>query len=152
MRDFSLSGLLRLRRLQQNAAGGELLRARSRASELAAQRTHVRDAVLGAGNDSDSIATMHAIAAARASTSSMLADLSVLEADASRNVEAAVREHAATRRAVLSLEKLEERHRAEQRTEELRAEQIVLDELAVRGVTRDIEEDAVDGPEHGDRG
>jgi flagellar FliJ protein len=151
VRDFSLSGLLRLRRLQQNAAGGELLRARSRASELAAQRTHVRDAVLGAGDDSDSIATMHAIAAARSSTSSMLADLSVLEAEASRTVDAAAREHAATRRAVLSIEKLEERHRIEERIEELRNEQNVLDELALRGTPR-AQHDALDDPERGDRG
>jgi flagellar protein FliJ len=45
-RDFSLAGLLRLRRLQEDESAGRLLRARSRASELAAQRTHVRDSLL----------------------------------------------------------------------------------------------------------
>ena len=46
MADFSLAGLLRLRRRQEDQAAGTLLRARSRASELAARRTGVRDAML----------------------------------------------------------------------------------------------------------
>ena len=149
MREFSLAGLLRLRKLQQDAAGGSLLRARSRASELAAQRTHVRDAMLGAGQDSDSISTMHAIAAARASTSSMLTDLSVLESEAQHGVDAALREHAIARRAVLSVEKLEARHREQARLEELRDEQKTLDELSLRGPLTGHAADApADGSAH----
>lgn len=132
MRDFSLSGLLRLRRLQQDQAGANVLRARSRASELAAQRTHVREAMLGRDNDAADISTMHAIAAARASTSSMLADLAALEIAAQGAVDEATREHALARRAVLSIEKLETKHIDAARSEELRAEQNTLDELSMR--------------------
>lgn len=133
-RDFSLAGLLRLRRLQEDESAGRLLRARSRASELAAQRTHVRDSL--ADDEAVSVESMHAISAARASTSSMLADLKNLELEQSAEVDRAAVEHEAARAQTLALEKLEERHAAEQAAEELRAEQTVLDELAGRSRLR----------------
>ncbi|WP_286278495.1 flagellar FliJ family protein [Naasia aerilata] len=129
-RDFSLAGLLRLRRLQEDESAGRLLRARSRASELAAQRTHVRDSLVD--DEAVSVESMHAISAARASTSSMLADLKNLELEQDAEVARAAAEHAAARAQTLALEKLEERHAEEQAAEELRAEQTVLDELAGR--------------------
>lgn len=132
MAEFSLSGLLRLRRRQENDAAGSLLRARSRASELAAQRTGVRDALLDQSDEPTSIESVHAISAARASTSSMLADLHGLEREQSAEVDRAAAEHAAARARRIALEKLEERHAAAQAAEALRAEQLVLDELAGR--------------------
>jgi flagellar FliJ protein len=130
--DFSLAGLLRLRRRQEDQAAGTLLRARSRASELAAQRTGVRDAMIQQPEEAGSIESLHAIAAARASTSSMLADLLTLQHDQDADVERARAAHDQARAARLALEKLETRHAAEQAAAELRAEQAVLDELAGR--------------------
>jgi flagellar FliJ protein len=129
-RDFTLAGLLRLRRLQEDESAGRLVRARSRASELAAQRTHVRDSLVE--DEAVSIESLHAISAARASTSSMLADLKNLEVEQSAEVQRAASEHAAARAQTLALEKLEERHAEQQAAEELRAEQTVLDELTGR--------------------
>ncbi|MCU1570971.1 MAG: hypothetical protein JWR33_1712 [Naasia sp.] len=132
MAEFNLAGLLRLRRRQENEAAGGLLRARSRASELAAQRTGVRDALLDQTDAPASIESVHAISAARASTSSMLADLHSLEREQGAEVDRAATSHAAARARRIALEKLEERHAAARATEVLRAEQLVLDELAGR--------------------
>src|SRR5215218_3154731 len=135
MADFSLAGLLGLRRRQEDQAAGALLRARSRASELAAQRTGVRDAMLGQIEEVGSIEAMHAIAAARASTSSMLADLRTLEIDQDAEVERARAAHEQARAARTAIEKLETRHAEAERTAELRTEQAVLDDLAGRAHT-----------------
>lgn len=136
MADFSLAGLLRLRRRQEDQAAGTLLRARSRASELAAQRTGVRDAMLEQPEDVGSIEALSAIAAARASTSSMLADLRGLQVEQDAEVERARAAHDKARAARIALEKLEIRHAEEQAAAELRAEQTVLDELAGRPSSR----------------
>ncbi len=136
MPDFSLSGLLRLRRRQEDQAAGHLLRARSRASELAAQRTGVRDAMLEQPDEAGSIETLHAIAAARASSSSMLADLQTLQLEQDAEVELARAAHEKARAARMALEKLEKRYAEEQASADLRAEQAVLDELAGRPSSR----------------
>jgi flagellar protein FliJ len=130
--DFSLSGLLRLRRRQEDQAAGALLRARSRASELAAQRTGVRDAMLTETGEIGSIEALHAIAAARASTSSMLADLRTLELDQDAEVQRARAAHEKARADRKAIEKLEARHAAAEAADALRAEQAVLDDLAGR--------------------
>ena len=132
MADFSLTGLLRLRRRQEDQAAGNLLRARSRASELAAQRTHVRDSMLDQGDEVASIEALHAVSAARASTSSMLADLRTLELQQHEEVERARAAHARARADRMAIEKLETRHDAEQAAERLRTEQAELDEIAGR--------------------
>lgn len=132
MAEFSLAALLRLRRRQENDAAGSLLRARSRASELAAQRTGVREAMLEQTDQPTSIESVHAISAARASTASMLADLRGMEQEQSAEVERAAAEHAEARARRIALEKLEERQAQAAAAEALRAEQLVLDELAGR--------------------
>lgn len=131
--DFSLGGLLRLRRRQEDQAAGHLLRARSRASELAAQRTHVRESLLEQDGEVQSVETMHAISAARASTSSMLADLRGLAVEQDGEVERARSAHAKARADRMAIEKLEARHDAEQEATRLRQEQAALDEIGGRG-------------------
>lgn len=132
MADFTLAGLLRLRRRQEDQAAGNLLRARSRASELAAQRTHVRESMLDSGDEVASVEAMHAVSAARASTSSMLADLRTLELQQEEEVERARAAHATARADRKAIEKLGTRHDAEQVAERLRLEQAALDEIAGR--------------------
>jgi len=135
MADFSLAGLLRLRRRQEDQAAGALLRARSRASELAAQRTGVRDAMLGQDEEIGSVEALHAIAAARASTSSMLADLRTLEADQHAAVERARAAHEKARADRKAIEKLEARHAVAEAAAAVRADQAVLDDLGGRSRT-----------------
>jgi len=127
---FSLAGLLRLRRLREDQAAAEVGRARSRASELAADRHQLIDSLSDHGHEARDVRGIAAISAARASTSTMLADLEGLRRTQEEIVARAEAEHIAARRATLSVEKLEERHEVEARGEELRTEQALLDELA----------------------
>jgi flagellar FliJ protein len=131
---FSLAGLLRLRRLKEDQAAAEVGRARSRASEIAAERHQLIGTLADRGHEARDVRGIAAISAARASTSTMLADLEGLRRTQEEILARAEAEHRAARRATLSVEKLEERHDALTHAEELRAEQGVLDELA--GQTR----------------
>jgi flagellar FliJ protein len=127
---FSLAGLLRLRRLKEDQAAAEVGRARSRASEIAAERHQLIGALSDRGHDARDVRGIAAISAARASTSTMLADLEGLRRTQEEILARAEAEHRAARRATLSVEKLEERHVVQARADELRVEQGVLDELA----------------------
>lgn len=132
MPGFSLAALLRLKRLREDQAAFEVGRARSRASELAAERHQLIDRLSDHGHDARDVRAIAAISAARASTSVALADLEALRLTVERSLEAAAAVHRAARRDTRVLEKLEERHAELARIEELRAEQTVLDELAGR--------------------
>ena len=70
MTDFSLAGLLRLRRLREEAATATVNRARSRASELAAERHQLVGALADRGHDAKDVRGISAISAARAFSSS----------------------------------------------------------------------------------
>jgi flagellar FliJ protein len=141
---FSLVNLLRLKRLREDQAANEVGRARSRASELAAQRHQLIDRLGDHGHDARDVRGIAAISAARASTSVMLADLEALRITVERSVEAAEAAHRAARRDTRMLEKLEERAAEAARVEELRVEQLALDELAARARARFLER-ATDG-------
>lgn len=73
-----------------------------------------------------------AIAAARASTSTMLAELQALQITQQARVDEAAAAHREARREVKTIEKLEERHIDAERAEALRVDQIAIDELASR--------------------
>lgn len=133
---FRLAGLLRLRKLQEENVRAEL--ARTRATELRRRQAEqrVRNVLGESAVDATSAETVQSIAAARASSSSMLGELDALLAQdvvATAEAEAA---HAAARARTVQIEKLEERHVARERAAGLRAEQLVLDEAAAR-VNRD---------------
>jgi flagellar FliJ protein len=144
MAGFSLAALLRLKRLQEDQAANEVGHARSRASELAAQRHQLIDRLSDHGHDARDVRGIAAISAARASTSVMLADLEALRITLERSVEAAEAAHQAARRDTRMLEKLEERAVEADRVEALRLEQLALDELAARARARFLER-ATDG-------
>ena len=129
---FGLAGLLRLRKLKEERAASEMVRTRSRASELAQERHQLLDQLGDHGHDARDVRGIAAISAARASTSTMLADLEALVVSQQLLVAQAEQHHRAAMREVRTVEKLEERHVAEQRVTELRAEQTALDELAGR--------------------
>jgi flagellar FliJ protein len=129
---FSLAGLLRIRRLKEERAAYEITRARSRASELANERHQLIDQLADHGHEAKSVRGIHAISAARASTSTMLSDLEALSLTQRAHVAEAEEQHRVARREVRTVEKLEERHDEAERAEELRAEQTMVDELAAR--------------------
>lgn len=129
-RQFPLAGLLRLRKMQEDQAAAGVSRAASRArtasERRAAARTELGDSSAAAGSS----AALLAIAAARASSQSMLADLDALETVADEQLAQARTDYTQARRTAVGLEKLEGRHHAERAAAELAAEQGVLDEIA----------------------
>lgn len=132
MAAFGLAALLRIRRLKEERAAYEMVRSRSRASELAQERHQLIDQLGDHAHEAKDVRGIHALSAARASTSTMLADLEALSIIQQRLVDEAAEQHQAARKDVRTIEKLEERFDEETRETELRAEQTVLDELAAR--------------------
>lgn len=128
---FPLAGLLRVRGAQERMAAEELSRAgAARAAAEAAEQ----DAVTGLaqiGDRIDDAATLLAMAAARASGRSALADLQTLSALRRAEELEARTAHVEARRELKGLERLEDAHRTEAAAAELRSEQMTLDEIAV---------------------
>lgn len=129
---FGLAGLLRLRKLGEERAAHEMVRARSRASELAGERHQLLDQLSDHGHEARDVRGIAAISAARASSATMLADLEALVQSQRIAVAEAEQRHRDAKRGVRAVEKLEERFDETQRAELLRAEQTALDELAGR--------------------
>ncbi|MCC3276458.1 MULTISPECIES: flagellar export protein FliJ [unclassified Arthrobacter] len=129
-RTFPLAGLLRLRQMQQERAAGELAAANVREKETVQARTEAYSALESSNSQAMDSATLIAIAAARASSRSMLADLNALGARRTAEVEAARAEFSAARARSVGLEKLEGKYAAAEAAEDLRTEQNILDELA----------------------
>lgn len=132
-RNFTLAGLLRLRRLQEDEAASTLASANRTAGLHADRQRAARHELDSTTSEASGTPALLAVAAARASARSMLASLDAL---AIEHQEAAAEAHEAylqARLKAVGIEKLETRHQTAVRGEALRAEQIGLDELALRG-------------------
>jgi flagellar FliJ protein len=105
---------------------------RSRAGQVAARQRAARAELIGIANVDGSSEGLSWVAAARASTSSNLAELDALEAEWQLRMEDARRKYSDAKAAAASLEKLEERHNLAVLAEDNRSEQLVVDEIAVR--------------------
>ncbi|MCQ1988072.1 flagellar FliJ family protein [Arthrobacter sp. zg-Y844] len=129
-RAFPLAGLLRLRQLQQDRAAGELAAANVRMREIREARAEAYNSLETSHSEAVDAATMNAIAAARASSRSMLADLNALDTRHAAEVETARAEFSSARARSVGLEKLEGKFAEAEAAEDLRTEQTILDELA----------------------
>jgi flagellar FliJ protein len=136
-RAFPLAGLLRLRHLQQDQAAGDLAAANSRLRENSVVRDRARAALGGSPAEATSVEALYAVAAARASTRGMLADLDALGRRHAAAAQQAQTVFDAARAQALSLEKLELRHSHAVTVEEQHEEQIVIDEIASTSWHRD---------------
>jgi flagellar export protein FliJ len=134
-RDFSLAGLLRVRGIQERAAAQRLSRAVIDARHTEARDRQLRSALAGEGTDAVDVRSLAALAAARGASRSMLAELTALAAVQSQSVDEARAEHADARRAERGLDRLADAHAVRERTDELRAEQAEIDEIASRSKT-----------------
>jgi flagellar FliJ protein len=132
-RQFPLAGLLRLRQLREDEAAGSLAAANERLRASRTRTDGVSDALDGTDLNPAESASLYAVAAARASARSTLADLHALEAQLQADQERAQDHYRAARAATVGLEKLETRHRDTEATALLGAEQRVLDEIASAG-------------------
>jgi flagellar protein FliJ len=150
-RTFPLAGLLRLRHAQQDQAAAELADANERLRDAADARVAARRTLEDTATDVPDAATLSAVAAARAATRGMLEELDAVAK--SRRLAAAEAQDAynRARRQALGLEKLEEQHTARVTAEDLRVEQLALDEIAGRRPSSapdatDTDSDLVGGP------
>jgi len=148
-RIFPLAGLLRLRHLQQDEAAVELAAANSRVNDNETRRDRARALVHGGGHSPTSVAAMSALAAARASSRSMLADLDALGQGHQAALAHAQTVFDAARAESVALEKLKARHSAAVIAADLKAEQTVLDEIASTRWHREHEADDDDAADDG---
>ena len=129
-RQFSLIGLLRLRHAQQGQAAATLADANERLREASDRRMAARRTLDDGPIEVTDAAMLSALAAARASTRGMLTELDAVTERRRADADAAQAAYATARRAALGLEKLEARHAEQAAADDLRAEQVVLDEIA----------------------
>lgn len=127
---FRLAGLLRFRQAQEDQAAAELARANGRRKEQQEKVSRVRDTLAGVPSHPGSATALRASAAARSSARSMLLELEALTVATEEAAQAAQQELLAAKKSAASLGKLDERHEADRQTEQLREEQVFLDELA----------------------
>jgi flagellar protein FliJ len=133
MKPFSLAGLLRLRRLQEDQAAASLAHARRTVRDTSARIAAAHAELASADAKIATADELWAIAATRSSSASMLAELTELERVQAQEVERRAAAHTDAARAARGIEKLETKHAVAARTEDLRVEQLALDELAGRG-------------------
>jgi len=127
---FRLAGLLRLRKLQQDQAALELAEANTRVAALQARRGRARSALGIVDSTPRTIAALNAVAAARASSRSMLAELEAVGRSHGESLHSAQLAYNAATAESVALEKLHNRHAEALLAEDLHAEQSVLDEIA----------------------
>ncbi|WP_200936792.1 hypothetical protein [Frigoribacterium sp. Leaf186] len=131
-RPFSLLGLLRLRHAQQDQAGAVLADANDRLREAADERMRAKRTLADEPSEVTDAAMLSALAASRASSRGMLAELDAVTQRRQADADAAQAAFTEARRAALGLEKLEAVHVAAEAAADLRDEQIALDEIASR--------------------
>jgi len=127
---FSLAGLLRLRHLEEDEAGQTLARANSRLEENSAREAQLRRKLSGGDDEAASVEVLRAVAAARASSRSMLAELEAVARVHRQEADEARAAFSAARTRSKGLERLEEKHNLAVTVGELRTEQNALDEIA----------------------
>ena len=129
-RAFPLAGLLRLRQTQQEAAASDLAAANNRRQENLNRTAEARSTLEATPSDVGNAAALRAVAAARAASRSMLAELEATGDERQGDVERAQAAFQAVRAQSIGLEKLEGRHAEAVAAEERQTEQGVLDEIA----------------------
>jgi flagellar FliJ protein len=132
-RAFRLAGLLRLRSMAEDRAAAELAVA-ARARAAADARRSDTEVMLGSASMPGRSDELHfrAAAASRAALGSLLMERRAEVRVADDEVRVADAAWTVARVRTRALEKLEERHDAQVRAEDDRAEQIVLDEVGAR--------------------
>ena len=141
-RVFPLAGLLRLRALAEERAAAELALARREQASAEHRARETAERLSGAvmPAEGDHLA-WHAAVAGRAALGALLVERRTEVVHAQDASDDRAQTWTDARQRVRTLERLEERHDEEQRAEEARAEQKVLDEVAGRRAAEDREVD-----------
>jgi flagellar FliJ protein len=139
---FPLAGLLRLRQVQQDQAAIDLSAANARVVEGTARQRRARSALGATSSEATSPAVLYAVAASRAASRGMLAELQALDCDHRVSLDAANAVFSAARARSIGLEKLEVRFDDAVAIGMLVAEQAVIDEISSTSWHRTREVDA----------
>lgn len=135
---FSLAGLLRVRRIQEDQAQGVLAERNAKLRESDAVRDRALRHLSGFGEPGMSLETLRAVAAARAAGAGLLGELQTRRTGLELGVTEARAAHREARVRTRGIERLEAAHAARTHAEDLRAEQLRLDELgAARSANRE---------------
>lgn len=129
-RTFPLAGLLGLRRLEEDQAAAALSAANNRAGAVQARRDAAHRDLGSSPSQATDATALRMAAFARATSRSMLSDLAALSALAETEAAQAQEEFQAARARTVGLEKLEEKHTAAALADDLRSEQVAVDEIA----------------------
>lgn len=129
-RSFQLAGLLRLRQIEKDHAASDLAAANAFRREVGERQARAIAALHAVPVEATDASTLFALAAARASSQSMLADLTALAVHAEAEAEQAQETFTEAKKRAVGLEKLEARHTAEVVAHDLGTEQAAIDEIA----------------------
>ncbi|MEN0086729.1 MAG: hypothetical protein AAGC66_18320 [Leifsonia sp.] len=129
-RAFALAGLLRLRQIEKEHAASDLAAANAMRRDASERQARAIAALHAVPVEATDASTLFAMAAARASSRSMLADLTALAAEAEAEAEVAQEAFTEAKKRAVGLEKLETRHREQLAAGDLNAEQAAIDEIA----------------------
>lgn len=127
---FSLTGLLRLRGIQQDQAAGALAVANREVQAVNERRSSAAQRLAGSASTPANAEALMTIAATRASARSMFLELDGAMTLAKARAESARENFAKAKSDTAALEKLAERHREASAEEDLRTEQNALDEIS----------------------
>jgi flagellar FliJ protein len=136
-RTFPLAGLLRLRQIEKDHAASDLAAANALRRDVGERQVRAIAALHAVPVEAIDASTLFALAAARASSRSMLADLDALAAKAEAEAAEAHEAFTEAKKRAVGLEKLEARHASELAASELGAEQAAIDEIATGAWQRD---------------
>jgi flagellar FliJ protein len=134
MSAFRLSGLMRFRKLQEDQAAADLASANASRRRADARRAAAtRDLTIHEFQTDLGVAVFRASVASRAALRSFATEASVAVEVAETEVQQRELAWSDARKRSVPLEKLSERHAERESVEDLRAEQLALDEIAGRG-------------------
>lgn len=140
MKAFRLDGLLRVRRVQEERTASVLASRTARLRDSEALRSRAMRELAAYGEPGTRLETLRAIAAARASSEAMLAELRLAGARLEDEVDEARIALGEARRRVRTLERMELAHVEAEQEAELKHEQNRLDEIASGRVARGEED------------
>ncbi|MGX5697753.1 flagellar export protein FliJ [Agromyces soli] len=140
MKGFRLDGLLRVRRAQEERTASVLAARTARLRDSEALRSRAMRELAAFGEPGTTLEALRAVAAARASSEAMLAELRLAGARLEDEVDEARLALGEARRRVRTLERLEQAHRSAEQEAELKHEQNRLDEIASGRVARGEED------------
>jgi flagellar FliJ protein len=138
-RTFPLAGLLRLRQIEKDHAASDLAAANALRRDVGERQARAIAALHNVSLEATDAGSLFAVAAARASSRSMLADLAALTERAESEAAQAQAVFSAAKARAVGLEKLETRHVAGVTAHDLTTEQAVIDEVATGAWVREHE-------------